>query len=52
MLAIRSKLYLLFTNKTLRELDNKKILLYKFSVRYLIIKLACVNAALVVFLSR
>jgi len=35
----------LFTNKILRELDNMKILIYKFSVQYLVVKFACVNAA-------
>jgi len=29
------------------ELDNKKILLYKLSVRYLVVKPACVNASLI-----
>jgi len=31
----------------LREFDNKKILFYKLSVRYLVVKPACVNAALI-----
>jgi len=35
--------YILFINYILRDLDNKKILLYKLSVRYLVIKPACVN---------
>jgi len=29
------------------ELDNKKVLFYKHSVRYLVVKPACVNASLV-----
>jgi len=45
LLEVRSKLSFLFANKILRELDNKKVLFYKFSVRYLVVKLACVNAA-------
>jgi len=30
----------------LRELGNKKILFYKFSFQYLVVKPACVNATL------
>jgi len=39
------------TNKILRELDNNKVLFYKLSVWYLVVKPACVNAALVIFLT-
>jgi len=38
MFAIWSKLFILFTNKILCKLDNTKILLCKFSVRYLVVK--------------
>jgi len=34
-----------FTNKILRELHNKKVLFYRLSVRYLVVKPGCVNAA-------
>jgi len=34
-----------FTDKILRELDNKKVLFGKLSFRYLVVKPACVNAA-------
>jgi len=34
-----------FTNEILRELDNKKLLFYKLSVRYLVVKPGYVNAA-------
>jgi len=44
MPAILSRLSI-FINYILRELDNKKILLYKLSVRYLVVKPARVNAA-------
>jgi len=47
MPAIFSKLSIFFANYTLCELDNVKILLYNFSVRHLVVKPACVNAALV-----
>jgi len=47
MFAILSKLSILFINYILRDLDNTKILLYKLFVRYLVVKPACVNAALV-----
>jgi len=51
MLAVSSNLSILFTNYTLHELDNTKMLLYKLSVRFLVVKPACVlftvNAALV-----
>jgi len=40
-----SKLSIFFTNKILRELGNKKILLYKLSILYLVLKLAYVNAS-------
>jgi len=43
--TVRSKLSILFTNKMLSDLDNKKMHLYKLFVRYLIVKPACVNAA-------
>jgi len=33
-----------FTNKILREFDNKKVLFKRLSVRYLVVKPACVNA--------
>jgi len=38
-------LSLLFMNYISRNLDNTKILLYKFFIRYLVVKPACVNAA-------
>jgi len=38
-------LSIFFTNKILRERDNKKFLFYKLSVQYMVVKLACVNAA-------
>jgi len=50
LLAVWSKLSIVFTHKLLHELGNKKILFYKLSVRYLVVKLACVNAALACFL--
>jgi len=40
------QVFILFTNKILRELDNKKELFQKLSVRYLVVKPECVNAAL------
>jgi len=46
MLAILSRLSIFFINPYMRDLDNTKILLYKLLVRYLVVKLACVNAAL------
>jgi len=46
-LHLWSKLSILFTNKILRELDKKKLLFYKLSVQYMVVKPACVNAALV-----
>jgi len=36
---------ILFINYILRELDNTKIRLYKFFVWYLVVKLACADAA-------
>jgi len=46
MLAILSRLSIFFINNILRAFDKTKILLYKLSVRYLVVKPACVNAAL------
>jgi len=45
MPAILSRLSILFSYIS-RDLDNTKILLYKLSVRYLVVKPVCVNAAL------
>jgi len=45
LLAVWSKLSIHFTSKILRELGNKKILFYKLSCWYLVVKPACVNAA-------
>jgi len=39
MPAILSRLSILFINYISRDLDNTKILLYKFFVRYLIVNL-------------
>jgi len=47
MPAVLSRLSILFINYMSRDLDNEKIHLHKLSVRYLIVKPACVNAALV-----
>jgi len=47
MSTILSRLSILFINYISRDLDNTKILLYKLFVRYLRVKLACVNKALV-----
>jgi len=47
MPAILIRLFILFINYILRVFDKAKILLYKLFVRYLVVKLACVNAALV-----
>jgi len=47
MPATLSRLSIFFINYILRELDNKKILLYKLSVRHLVIKPTCVNVVLV-----
>jgi len=44
--AIISRLSILFVNYISRDLDNTKILLYKFFVLYLVVKPACVNATL------
>jgi len=46
-LAYSMKQAFLLTNKILRELDNKKVIFQKLSVRYLVVKPACVNAVLV-----
>jgi len=46
MPKILSRLSILFINYKSRDLDNTKILLYKLFVRYLVVKPACVNAAL------
>jgi len=50
-LAILSRISILFINNISRPFDNTEILLYKFFVRYLAVKPACVNAALVIFKS-
>jgi len=41
-----NRLSILFIIYISRDLENKKILLYTLFVRYLIVKPACVNAAL------
>jgi len=47
MHAILSMLFVHFIiNYISRDLDNTKILLYKFFVRHLVVKPACVNAPL------
>jgi len=46
MPAILSRLSIPFINYTLCDLDNTKLLLYKLFIRYLVVKPACVNAAL------
>jgi len=46
MPAILSRFSLLYIKYISRNLDNTEILLYKLFVRYLVIKPACVNAAL------
>jgi len=44
--CIMEKVYtILFTNKIFRELGNKKVVFYNLSVRYLVVKPSCVNAA-------
>jgi len=45
LLAVWNKLSIHFTNKILRELDNKKVVFYKLFVCYLVVKPACINAA-------
>jgi len=45
MPAILSRRSILFINYISRNLDNTKILLYKLFVRYLVVKPACINAA-------
>jgi len=45
MLAILSRLFILFINYISHDLDNPKILIYKLSFWYLVVKPACVNAA-------
>jgi len=45
MPAISSRLSMLFINYILLDLDNMKILLYKLSVWYLVVKPACVTVA-------
>jgi len=49
MTATLSRLSNLFINYISRDLDNTNILLYKLFFRYLVVKPACVNAALVSF---
>jgi len=44
--SVRNKLFIFFTSKILREICNKKILFYKLSVQYLVVKPAYVNAIL------
>jgi len=46
MPAILSRLSIRFKYYILRDLDKSKILLFKLFVRYLVVKPACVNAAL------
>jgi len=48
MSAILSRIINLFITIISRDLDNSKIIFYKLFVRYLVVKLACVNAALVI----
>jgi len=45
MLAVCNRHSIIFTNKLLRELNNKKILLFKLSVRFLIVKTASKNGS-------
>jgi len=52
MFAILSRLYIIFLNFILHDLNNLKILLYKLFVRNLIVKPVCVNAALGTHLQR
>jgi len=47
MPAVLSRRSILFIKYILRYLDNMKMLLYKLSVWHLVVKPACVNAALV-----
>jgi len=47
MPIILSRFSIIITNYILRKLDNTKMLLYKLFVRYLVVKPACVNTALV-----
>jgi len=47
MPAILSRISIFFIKYLSRDLDDIKILLYKVFVRYLVVKPACVNAALV-----
>jgi len=49
MPAILSRLSSLFINYLSCDLDNTKILLYKLFVQYLVVKPACINAALAYF---
>jgi len=44
MIAVCIKFSILY-KQILRELDNMKTLLYEFSVQFLVVKTACVNAA-------
>jgi len=46
MPAILRRLSILFINYISRDLDNTKILLYKLSIRYLVVKSVRENAAL------
>jgi len=41
-----SRLSILFINNISRDLDNTKILIYMFFIRYLVIKPACENAVI------
>jgi len=47
MPAVLSRLSFIFINYISRDLDNAKIRLHKLFVRYLVVKPARVNAALV-----
>jgi len=49
MPAILSRISNLFTNYISRDLDKTKILFYKFFFRYVVVKPAFVNAAIVLF---
>jgi len=47
MPAVLSRLSILVINDISRDLNNTKILLYNFFVRYVVVTPACVNVALV-----
>jgi len=49
MPAILSRLSILFINYISRDLDNTKVILFKFFVRYVVVKPTCtsINVALI-----